>query len=85
MLLLIIFIILLFIFISCIKIVPQGNAYVIERLGKYHATWGAGLHFKIPAIDKIVRRISLKEQVADFEPTNTICADNVTYQKIYSV
>lgn len=82
---LIIFILLILVLSSCIKIVPQGNAYVIERLGKYNATWSAGLHFKIPLIDKIVRKISLKEQVADFEPTNTICSDNVTYQKIYSV
>lgn len=73
---LIIFILLILVLSSCIKIVPQGNAYVIERLGKYNATWSAGLHFKIPLIDKIVRKISLKEQVADFEPTNTICSDN---------
>lgn len=61
---------------SMIKIVPQGNAYVVERLGKYSATWQAGLHLKMPVIDKIVRKISLKEQVADFEENTMICSDN---------
>lgn len=73
---LIIFVLLILVLFSCIKIVPQGNAYVIERLGKYNATWSAGLHFKIPLIDKIVRKISLKEQVADFEENTMICSDN---------
>ena len=61
---------------TMIKIVPQGNAYVVERLGKYKATWQAGMHLKLPLVDKIVRRISLKEQVADFEENTMICSDN---------
>ena len=64
--------------VSCIKIVPQANAYVVERLGKYFTTWNAGLHIKMPFIDQVVRRISLKEQVADFEPQPVITKDNVT-------
>lgn len=63
-----------------IKIVPQGSAFVIERLGKYHATWQAGLHFKIPLIDRVARRVLLKEQVADFAPQPVITKDNVTMQ-----
>lgn len=78
-------IVFILIFISCLKIVPQGNAYVIERLGKYKTTWYAGMHFKMPIIDKVVRRISMKEQVADFESQRVITKDNVTNQKIYSV
>ena len=52
----------------CICIVPQANAWIIEFLGKYKGTWNAGLHFKIPFVYKVVKKISLKEQVADFEP-----------------
>ena len=63
---------------SCLCIVPQGNAWVIERLGKYHATWKAGLHLKKPILEKVVRKISMKEQVADFEPQSVITKDNVT-------
>ena len=63
---------------SLIKIVPQANAYVVERLGKYYTTWNAGLHIKMPIIDQVVRKISLKEQVADFEPQPVITKDNVT-------
>ena len=64
--------------ISCIRIVPQASAYVIERLGIYHATWVAGLHFKVPIIDRVARKVLLKEQVADFAPQPVITKDNVT-------
>ena len=64
--------------ISWLCIVPQGNAWVVERLGKYHDTWQAGLHLKTPIIERVVRKISLKEQVADFEPQSVITKDNVT-------
>ena len=63
-----------------IKIVPQAHAYVIERLGAYNSTWETGLHFKIPFIDKIAKRVSLKEQVVDFPPQPVITRDNVTMQ-----
>ena len=66
--------------ISCIKIVPQANAYVVERLGAYHATWGTGMHFKVPFIDRIAKKVSLKEQVIDFPPQPVITKDNVTMQ-----
>ena len=75
--LIIIFIIL---FISCIKIVPQTNAFILERLGGYHSTWGVGLHIKLPFIDRIAKRVTLKEQVVDFEPQPVITKDNVTMQ-----
>lgn len=64
--------------IKCICVVPQANAWVIEILGKYAGTWHAGLHFKQPFIARVVRKISLKEQVADFEPQSVITKDNVT-------
>ncbi len=63
-----------------IKVVPQAHAYVIERLGAYHSTWATGLHFKIPFIDKISKKVSLKEQVIDFPPQPVITKDNVTMQ-----
>ena len=66
--LIIIVVLVLWIFVSCIKIVPQAQAYVIERLGKYQASWEAGIHVKIPILDRIVKKISLKEQVLDFPP-----------------
>jgi regulator of protease activity HflC (stomatin/prohibitin superfamily) len=62
----------------CIKIVPQANAWVVEFLGQYKASWTAGLHFKVPFFEKIVKKVSLKEQVADFEPQPVITKDNVT-------
>ena len=71
-------IILLVIVLTSLCIVPQGSAWVIERLGKYAATWEAGLHIKTPVIERIVRKISMKEQVADFEPQSVITKDNVT-------
>ena len=63
---------------STIKIVPQAHAYVIERLGTYCGTWSVGLHMKMPVIDKIARRVTLKEQVVDFDPQPVITKDNVT-------
>ena len=81
---LIVFVILLIIailvIISNIKVVPQAYAYVIERFGAYKGTWGTGLHFKIPFIDKISKKVSLKEQVIDFPPQPVITKDNVTMQ-----
>ena len=63
---------------SCIKIVPQAQAVVLERLGAYQATWSVGLHFKIPFVDRIAKRVVLKEQVVDFAPQPVITKDNVT-------
>lgn len=63
-----------------IRIVPQANAYVVERLGAYQSTWGVGLHVKVPLIDKVAKRVSLKEQVIDFAPQPVITKDNVTMQ-----
>ncbi len=68
------------ILISNIKIVPQANAYILERLGAYKETWGVGLHLKIPFIDSVAGRVSLKEQVVDFPPQPVITKDNVTMQ-----
>ena len=63
---------------SCIKIVPQAQTYVVERLGAYQDTWSVGLHFKVPIVDKVAKRVLLKEQVADFPPQPVITKDNVT-------
>lgn len=65
---------------SCIKIVPQAHAAVIERLGGYLATWGVGIHFKAPFIDRVAKKVLLKEQVVDFPPQPVITKDNVTMQ-----
>ena len=73
-------IIIAILFIANIKIVPQTHAFVIERLGGYQATWGVGLHVKIPFIDRIAKRVNRKEQVVDFEPQPVITKDNVTMQ-----
>ncbi|NBJ88432.1 SPFH domain-containing protein [Acutalibacter sp. 1XD8-36] len=70
----------LLVIVSNIKIVPQAHAYVIERLGAFHAAWGTGLHITIPFIDRIAKRVSLKEQVIDFPPQPVITKDNVTMQ-----
>ncbi|RGH41618.1 SPFH/Band 7/PHB domain protein [Firmicutes bacterium OM07-11] len=78
--LIIILIIVLFVLISCVKIVPQAHAYVLERLGGYKETWSVGIHFKMPILDRVARRVSLKEQVVDFEPQAVITKDNVTMQ-----
>ena len=66
--------------VTNIQIVQQSRAYVVERLGAYSATWGVGLHFKIPFIERVVKKVSLKEQVADFDPQPVITKDNVTMQ-----
>ena len=66
--------------VTNIRIVPQANAYVKERLGAYHMTWQVGLHFKIPLIDKVARKVSLKEHVIDFPPQPVITKDNVTIE-----
>ncbi len=69
---------LLIVLASCVKIVPQAQAYVIERLGGYQATWGVGIHWKWPIIERIAKRVVLKEQVVDFAPQPVITKDNVT-------
>ena len=74
----IIVIIIIIIIASCIKIVPQAHAFVLERLGAYQATWDVGLHFKVPFIDRVAKRVLLKEQVVDFAPQPVITKDNVT-------
>ena len=71
-------VIVLVILASCIKIVPQAQSVVLERLGAYKETWNVGIHFKVPFIDKMARRVVLKEQVADFPPQPVITKDNVT-------
>lgn len=76
----ILILIVLVVLISNIKIVPQAKAYTIERLGAYRVTWQTGLHFKIPLIERVARRVTLKEQVVDFEPQPVITKDNVTMQ-----
>ena len=66
--------------VSCIQIVQQSKAYVVERLGAFHSVWGVGMHFKLPFIERVVKKVSLKEQVADFDPQPVITKDNVTMQ-----
>ena len=70
----------LIILVNCIKIVPQAHAMVVERLGGYLATWGVGLHFKVPFLDRVAKKVILKEQVVDFPPQPVITKDNVTMQ-----
>ena len=79
-LIVILLIILACILISCIRVVPQAHAYIVERLGAYQQTWSVGLHIKAPFIDRVGRRVLLKEQVADFPPQPVITKDNVTMQ-----
>lgn len=74
----ILLVIVLIIAASCIKIVPQSQAYILERLGVYKATWGSGVHFKVPFIERAAKRVNLKEQVVDFAPQPVITKDNVT-------
>ena len=76
--LVVVLILVVMILISCIKIVPQAHAYVLERLGAYQQTWSVGLHIKVPFIDKVAKRVVLKEQVVDFAPQPVITKDNVT-------
>ena len=66
--------------VANIKIVPQAHSFVVERLGAFHASWGTGLHVKIPFLDRIAKKVSLKEQVIDFPPQPVITKDNVTMQ-----
>ena len=75
-----ILILLIIVIITNIKIVPQAHAYIVERLGAFHSTWSVGLHFKIPVVEKVVKKVSLKEQVVDFPPQPVITKDNVTMQ-----
>ena len=75
-----VFLIILILIVRNIKIVPQAHAYVIERLGTYHATWQTGLHLKVPFVDRISKKVSRKEQVVDFPPQHVITRDNVTMQ-----
>ena len=77
-LLIVIVVIVVLVCISCIKIVPQAETMVVERLGSYLTTWGNGLHFKLPLVDRVRAKVSLKEQVADFPPQPVITKDNVT-------
>lgn len=77
---LVLFVIVFLLLVSNIRIVPQAKAYVVERLGGFKETWSVGIHFKIPVIDKVARKVSLKEQVVDFEPQAVITKDNVTMQ-----
>ena len=76
--LVVVLILLVVILMSCIKIVPQAHAYVVERLGAYQQTWSVGLHIKVPFIDTVAKRVVLKEQVVDFAPQPVITKDNVT-------
>ena len=76
----VIVVLVLLVLVNCIKIVPQAHAMVIERLGGYLTTWSVGLHFKVPFIDRIARKVLLKEQVVDFPPQPVITKDNVTMQ-----
>ena len=78
--LLIVIILVLWILASCIRIVPQAYAIVLERLGAYQATWGTGVHFKLPFVERVARKVNLKEQVVDFPPQPVITTDNVTMQ-----
>jgi regulator of protease activity HflC (stomatin/prohibitin superfamily) len=73
-------VIIVIIILSCINVVPQAKAYVVERLGGYQTTWGVGIHFKMPLIDRVAKRVILKEQVVDFAPQPVITKDNVTMQ-----
>ena len=77
---LIVVVVLLAALVSNFKVVPQAHAYVVERLGAFHSAWTTGLHFKIPFIDRIAKKVSLKEQVIDFPPQPVITKDNVTMQ-----
>lgn len=76
----ILFVVLVILIATNIRVVPQASAYVVERLGAYQNTWGVGVHVKIPLLDKIAKRVSLKEQVVDFPPQSVITKDNVTMQ-----
>ena len=74
----IIILLIVYIVTSCVRIVPQAQAYIIERLGAYNGTWSVGMHFKVPFIDRVAKKVLLKEQVVDFAPQPVITKDNVT-------
>ena len=74
----IIILLIVYIVTSCVRVVPQAQAYVIERLGAYNGTWSVGMHFKVPFIDRVAKKVLLKEQVVDFAPQPVITKDNVT-------
>ena len=76
----IVILIIIALLVTNIRIVPQAQAFVVERLGAYKETWQVGLHFKIPLIDRVARRVSLKEKVIDFDPQPVITKDNVTME-----
>ena len=76
--LIVLLVVVVIVMISCVNVVPQAHAYVVERLGGHQATWDVGIHFKVPFIDRIAKRILLKEQVVDFPPQPVITKDNVT-------
>ena len=78
--LLVVIVLVLWVLASCLRIVPQAYAVVLERLGAYKATWSTGIHFKVPFIERVARRVNLKEQVVDFPPQPVITKDNVTMQ-----
>ena len=78
--LIVIIVIAVWVLASCIRIVPQAYAVILERLGAYQATWSTGIHFKIPFIERVARKVNLKEQVVDFPPQPVITKDNVTMQ-----
>ena len=77
---LIVILIVLIILGSCIKVVPQSRAFVVERLGAFRTVWGVGLHIKVPLFERVAKNVSLKEQVVDFPPQPVITKDNVTMQ-----
>ena len=78
--LIVIIVIVAWVLASCIRIVPQAYAVILERLGAYQATWSTGIHFKVPFIERVARKVNLKEQVVDFPPQPVITKDNVTMQ-----
>ena len=78
--LVVIIVIVLWVLASCVRIVPQAYAVILERLGAYQATWSTGIHFKVPFIERVARKVNLKEQVVDFPPQPVITKDNVTMQ-----
>ena len=78
--LLLLFLILMVMVVLNIKIVPQATVFVVERMGAYQATWETGVHFTIPFVDRVAKKVSLKEQVVDFNPQPVITKDNVTMQ-----
>ena len=78
--LIVIIVIAVWVLASCVRIVPQAYAVILERLGAYQATWSTGIHFKVPFIERVARKVNLKEQVVDFPPQPVITKDNVTMQ-----